>query len=91
LGGIYPFSGPYFLQKVIQFVDAKEEEPIWFGVLYALGILIGAFVVSLFINAYFLRVYRVGMNVSLHLSLYRYIVTLSLFSLSHTHIKMKIN
>jgi ATP-binding cassette subfamily C (CFTR/MRP) protein 1 len=57
------FAGPFFLQKVIQFVEGKGDEPLWVGVMYASGILLGAFVVSLFINAYFLRVYRVGMNV----------------------------
>jgi hypothetical protein len=60
---LFYYTGPFFLQKVIQFVDNKGEEPLWVGIMYAFGILCGAFVVSLFLNAYFLRVYRVGMNV----------------------------
>jgi ATP-binding cassette subfamily C (CFTR/MRP) protein 1 len=56
------FAGPLLLRKILQFIHNIDEE-MWHGLFYAVAMLVCSIFQTLCINAYFTRVYRVGMNV----------------------------
>ena len=68
LGGLYKlvndvlvFAGPMILNLVIQFISTPGW-PLWYGVLFAAGIFFASMIQTLAVNAYFQRMYRVGMR-----------------------------
>ncbi len=68
LGGLYKlindvlvFAGPLILNLLIQFVSTPAW-PLWYGVLFALGIFLASMIQTAAVNTYFYRMYRVGMR-----------------------------
>jgi hypothetical protein len=68
LGGLYKlindvlvFAGPLILNLLIQFITTPSW-PVWYGVLFALGIFVASMIQTVAVNAYFQRMYRVGMR-----------------------------
>lgn len=59
---ILVFTGPFFLRKLIQFINDKDQ-PFWIGVLYAFAIGIASVIQSITLHQYFFLVYRIGMNI----------------------------
>ncbi len=68
LGGLYKlindvlvFAGPLILNLLIQFISTPEW-PLWYGVLFAVGIFVASMIQTAAVNTYFFRMYRVGMR-----------------------------
>ena len=55
------FAGPLFLNLLLFYLETPEW-PLWLGCLLALGMFLGAALQTLAINAYFFRLYRVGIQ-----------------------------
>lgn len=53
------FMSPLLLRRIISF--SETDEPIWHGVMYALGLLLFAQIQTLMLSQYFFRMYMVGM------------------------------
>lgn len=56
------FVGPILLSKLILFIQTPSE-PLWRGIMYAFFMGLAAILQSLFIHAYFFRVFRVGQQI----------------------------
>lgn len=72
------FAGPVLLGYLIKFIQTPSE-PFWHGLMYALGMGFASVLQSLFIHAYFFRVFRVGqqMRASVAGLVYRKAFTMS--------------
>jgi hypothetical protein len=62
INDICVFSGPLFLTLILFFLGENNEWPLWLGVLLAFAMFLGAVIQTLAVNAYFVRLGRVGVQ-----------------------------